>query len=70
MSLSKLREEYKNAPQFSSNQTHEAYIVKNYYTEKKFILGVAYFTKEEAEKGERKTEGNLKLTIIEKLYGN
>lgn len=65
--LSEIRNDYKKAPQFSADGTHEAYIVKLFYTKKKFTVGVNYWTKEEAAKGERMMDGS-KCVIIEKLY--
>jgi hypothetical protein len=67
INLSEIRSEYKKAPQFSADGTHEAFIVKLYTSKKKFTVGVNYWTKEEAVKGEREMDG-IKCVIIEKLY--
>lgn len=67
INLSEIRNEYSKAPQFSTNGTHEAYIVKLFVSKRKFTVGVNYWTKEEATKGERLMDGS-RCEIIAKLY--
>ena len=68
INLSEIRNEYKKAPQYSSSNTHEAFIVKLYSSARKFTIGVNYWTKEEAAKGVRVMDGNCKCEIIAPLY--
>jgi hypothetical protein len=67
LQLNQIRNDYKKAPQFSTDATHEAMIVKIFYTKRKFTIGVNYWTKEEIKLGSRIMDG-MKCEIIEPLY--
>jgi hypothetical protein len=67
INLSEIRNDHKKAPQFSAGNTHEAYIVKSYSSARKFVVGVNYWTKDEAAKGIRVVNGT-KQEIIAPLY--
>lgn len=67
INLSEIRNEYKKAPRFSSENTHEAMIVKMYMTKRSFTIGVNYWTKEEIAKGERVINGQ-KQTLVAPIY--
>lgn len=64
--LDQIREEYKKAPRYSAGNTHEAYIVRTFYTKTRSKLGVNYWTPEEVEKGFR-IENGLRVEIIAPL---
>jgi hypothetical protein len=65
--LAEIRKEHAKAPQFSAGNTHEAYIVKLYYTKTQYTVSVNYWTPEAAAIGYRMSYG-CRVEIIEKLY--
>jgi hypothetical protein len=67
INLAEIRNEYSKAPQFSANNTHEAYIVKLWVSKRRFTIGVNYWTKEEAANGTRMMS-DTKCEIIAPLY--
>ncbi len=66
--LQLIRKEYAKAPQFSSNKTHEAYIVKLWINPSKFTIGVNYWNKEDLKTGVRFMEGGIRCEVIAPLY--
>ena len=67
INLSEIRNEYSKAPQFSADNTHEAFIVKLWVSKRRFTIGVNYWTKEESAKGVRMMD-DVKCEIVAPLY--